>query len=71
MCAIISSSNICRRRIVGTYRLQTGQNAAGMLGYYCAQEFEFRAFEPWRAEMIELGRRVFIPAPQPVVLGML
>src|ERR1043165_3679631 len=43
-------------QIVGTYRLQTGSNAAAQLGYYCAQEFEFQAFEPARAEMIELGR---------------
>jgi hypothetical protein len=42
--------------IVGTYRLQTGHNAAAYLGYYCAQEFEFEVFEPLRAEMIELGR---------------
>ena len=42
--------------IVGTYRLQTGQNAAAYRGYYCAQEFEFQVFESWRAEMVELGR---------------
>jgi putative hemolysin len=42
--------------IVGTYRLQSGLNAAAHRGYYCAQEFEFQVFEPLRAEMIELGR---------------
>src|SRR5436190_5158802 len=42
--------------IVGTYRLQTGQSAAAYRGYYCAQEFEFQAFEPFRSEMIEVGR---------------
>jgi putative hemolysin len=42
--------------VVGTYRMQTGQRAAGSLGYYCAQEFEFSAFEPLRAELLELGR---------------
>lgn len=42
--------------IVGTYRLQSGLNAAAYRGYYCAQEFEFQVFEPLRAEMIELGR---------------
>lgn len=58
--------------IVGTYRLQTGQNAAAYLGYYCAQEFEFQAFEPWRAEMIELGRACVHPQHRNlVVLGML
>jgi putative hemolysin len=43
-------------KVVGTYRLQTGENAAAHLGYYCAQEFEFNIFEPIRDEMIELGR---------------
>ncbi len=58
--------------IVGTYRLQTGQNAAAHLGYYCAQEFEFRVFEPWRTEMIELGRACVHPQHRNlVVLGML
>ena len=42
--------------IVGTYRLQTGTNAAKNLGYYSAQEFDFSPFEPMRHEIIELGR---------------
>ena len=42
--------------IVGTYRLQTGLNAAANLGYYSAQEFEFQVYEPLRAQIIELGR---------------
>jgi putative hemolysin len=42
--------------IVGTYRLQTGQNAAAHSGYYCEQEFEFAKFEAKRDEMVELGR---------------
>ena len=58
--------------IVGTYRLQTGHNAAGYLGYYCAQEFEFRIFEPLREEMIELGRACVHPQHRNlVVLGLL
>jgi len=58
--------------IVGTYRLQTGHNAAAYLGYYCAQEFEFQAFEPLRAEMIELGRACVHPQHRNlVVLGLL
>ena len=44
------------KQIVGTYRLQTGTNAAKNLGYYCAQEFEFENFEPLRNEIVELGR---------------
>src|ERR1051325_4308722 len=42
--------------IVGTYRLQTGHNAAAHNGYYCEQEFEFAKFEAKRDEMVELGR---------------
>jgi putative hemolysin len=58
--------------IVGTYRLQTGRNAAAHRGYYCAQEFEFEVFEPFRAEMIELGRACVHPQHRNlVVLGLL
>ena len=42
--------------VVGTYRMQTGQQAARHLGYYSAQEFDFSPFEPLRAELVELGR---------------
>jgi putative hemolysin len=42
--------------VIGTYRLQTGNDAAGRRGYYCEQEFEFRSFEPMRSQVIELGR---------------
>lgn len=41
---------------VGTYRLQTGRSAAVQRGYYSEQEFDFRPFEPVRAELLELGR---------------
>ena len=43
-------------QVAGTYRLQTGMNAAAGLGYYSAQEFEFAVFEPLREEILELGR---------------
>ena len=43
-------------RVVGTYRLQTGTNAAAYHGYYCEQEFEFSRFERARSEIVELGR---------------
>jgi putative hemolysin len=60
------------RQIVGTYRLQTGANAAAKLGYYSAQEFDFQPYEPFRAEIIELGRAcVHIEHRNLVVLGML
>jgi putative hemolysin len=42
--------------VVGTYRLQTGLMAAQGLGYYSAQEFDFRPFEPLRNSLVELGR---------------
>src|SRR5262249_21900829 len=59
-------------KVVGTYRLQTGANAAAKRGYYCAQEFEFERFEPVRAEMIELGRAcVHQEHRNLVVLGLL
>src|SRR6267154_4996438 len=58
--------------IVGTYRLQTGHNAAAYLGYYCEQEFEFQVFEPLRAEMVELGRAcIHRQHRNLVVLGLL
>lgn len=59
-------------KVVGTYRLQTGQNAAARRGYYCAQEFEFGVFEPIRKELIELGRAcVHHQHRNLVVLGLL
>jgi putative hemolysin len=44
------------RRIVGTYRMQSGTTAARNLGYYSEQEFDFAPYEPLRAGTLELGR---------------
>ena len=44
------------RRIVGTYRMQTGSAAARNVGYYSAQEFNLDPYEPLRAGILELGR---------------
>ena len=44
------------KRIVGTYRMQSGDNAKRHLGYYSEQEFNFAPFEPLRAGILELGR---------------
>ena len=44
------------RRIVGTYRMQSGATAARNLGYYSEQEFSFAPYEPLRAGILELGR---------------
>lgn len=58
--------------IVGTYRLQTGTNAAKNLGYYSAQEFDFSPFEPMRHKIVELGRAcVHKQHRNLVVLGLL
>jgi len=58
--------------IVGTYRLQTGLNAAAHLGYYGAQEFDFGVFELMRDEIIELGRACVHPQYRNlIVLGLL
>ena len=42
--------------VVGTYRMQTGRNAAAQIGYYSAQEFDFAPLEPLREDIVELGR---------------
>jgi putative hemolysin len=42
--------------LVGTYRLQSGYRAKGNLGYYSEQLFDLNSFEPFRAEVLELGR---------------
>jgi len=44
------------KRIVGTYRMQSGDNAKRNLGYYSEQEFDFAPFEPLRSGILELGR---------------
>ena len=44
------------RRIVGTYRMQSGTSAARNLGYYSEQEFNLAPYEPLRAGVLELGR---------------
>jgi len=44
------------RRIVGTYRMQSGTTAAENRGYYSEQEFSFAPYEPLRPGILELGR---------------
>jgi putative hemolysin len=43
-------------KLVGTYRLQTGEVARKNLGYYGNQVFDFSVYDPYRKEMLELGR---------------
>jgi putative hemolysin len=50
---------VCDREteaVVGTYRMQTGANAARHHGYYSAREFDFGPLEPARPRLVELGR---------------
>jgi putative hemolysin len=47
--------------VVGTYRVQTGANAAANAGYYSEREFDFGAYEYLREEMLELGRACVHP----------
>ena len=44
------------RRIIGTYRMQTGVTAARHRGYYSEQEFNLAPYEPLRPGVLELGR---------------
>ena len=44
------------RRIIGTYRMQTGTTAARNHGYYSEQEFNLSPYEPLRPGVLELGR---------------
>ncbi len=72
VCDHLLVEHVPSQTIVGTYRLQTGTNAAKYLGYYCAQEFEFAVFEPLRDEIVELGRAcVHRQHRNLIVLGLL
>jgi putative hemolysin len=55
-CDHLLVEHVSTGEIVGTYRLQTGAMAAAGHGYYSAQEFDFAPFEPFRGEVVELGR---------------
>jgi putative hemolysin len=44
------------RKVVGTYRMQSGETAAGHQGYYSEQEFNLAPYEPLRRGILELGR---------------
>jgi putative hemolysin len=72
VCDHLLVEHLPSKQIVGTYRLQTGSNAAAHLGYYCAQEFNFNVYEPLRSQVIELGRAcVHKQHRNLVVLGLL
>lgn len=72
VCDHLLVEHLPSRGVIGTYRLQTGLSAGKNLGYYCAQEFEFAAYETLRGEMVEVGRAcVHRQHRNLVVLGML
>jgi putative hemolysin len=72
VCDHLLVEHLPSRQIVGTYRLQTGVNAAAKLGYYSAQEFDFEPYEASRPQIVELGRAcVHIQHRNLFVLGML
>ena len=56
VCDHLVVEHVADGAIVGTYRMQSGHRAAQHLGYYCAQEFDFSAYETYRGEILELGR---------------
>lgn len=56
VCDHLLVEHVASGQIVGTYRLQTGPSAKTHLGYYCEQEFHFDVYEPWRNQIVELGR---------------
>ena len=55
-CDHLMVTDIESRKLVGTYRLQTGEVARRNLGYYGNQLFDFSVYEPVRKEVLELGR---------------
>ncbi len=55
-CEHLLVEDVMNRRIVGTYRMQSGLSAERNLGYYSEQEFHLAPYEPLRAGILELGR---------------
>ena len=56
VCDHLIVEHVATGDVVATYRLQTGTRAADHIGYYSEREFDFTPYEPFRAEIIELGR---------------
>ena len=55
-CDHLMVSDLETGKLVGTYRLQTGEVARKNLGYYGNQLFDFSVYERVRREVLELGR---------------
>jgi len=56
VCDHLIVEHVPTRAVIGTYRLQTGEDAARNLGYYSEREFDFSPYEPLRPRIVELGR---------------
>lgn len=72
VCDHLLIEHVNDQSIIGTYRLQTGENARVSFGYYSEQEFDFAPFESIRSEIVELGRACISKEHRNmVVLGLL
>ncbi|MCH6258305.1 GNAT family N-acetyltransferase [Puniceicoccaceae bacterium K14] len=72
VCDHLLIEHVNDQSIVGTYRLQTGENAKANFGYYSEQEFCFEPFEGIRSKTVELGRACISKEHRNmVVLGLL
>lgn len=56
ICDHLIVEHVATRKVVGTYRLQTGMNANENFGYYSECEFDFSPYESLRPKVVELGR---------------
>ena len=56
ICDHLMVRDTASRKLVGTYRMQSGFRAKGNLGYYSEQFFDFTPFEESRPQVLELGR---------------
>ena len=56
VCEHIIVEDKTSRRVVGTYRMQSGETAKRNLGYYSEREFSLGPYESLRPGILELGR---------------
>jgi len=56
ICDHLVVEHVATRRVIGTYRLQTGASACKNFGYYSEREFEFTPYRGLSDELVELGR---------------
>jgi putative hemolysin len=61
VCEHLLVEHIPSRAVIGTYRMQTGEQAREQLGYSCSGEFDLSPYEAHRAEILELGRACIHP----------